>query len=168
MPLIYPRASATILDAASLRFLTKYQVALEALQPQDDGALNGLLETQIPPAVEAAFSESRGLLDAQLTTVGQAVAAIDPTLEGAAKSTLGRMQHDLDTLHGKMIQAAKRRHETLRRQFMRARALAFPGGHAQERAIGFVSLLNQYGPAFVDRLDEAIPLDLGRHWIVTI
>ena len=43
------------------------------------------------------------------------------------KSTLGRMQHDLQTLHGKMIQAAKRRDETLRRQFMRARALAFPG-----------------------------------------
>ena len=32
-----------------------------------------------------------------------------------------------------MIQAAKRRDETLRRQFIRTRALAFPGGHAQER-----------------------------------
>ena len=35
-----------------------------------------------------------------------------------------------------MIQAAKRRDETLRRQFIRTRALAFPGGHAQERTIG--------------------------------
>ena len=43
-----------------------------------------------------------------------------------------------------------------------------PGGHAQERTIGFVSFLNQYGPALVDRLDEELPLDLGRHWIVTI
>ena len=64
--------------------------------------------------------------------------ALDPTLEGAARSTLGRMQHDLKTLHNKMIQAAKRRDETLRRQFMQARALAFPNGHAQERTIGFV------------------------------
>ena len=94
--------------------------------------------------------------------------ALDPTLEGAARSTLERMQHDLQTLHGKMIQAAKRRDETLRRQFIHARALAFPGGHAQERTIGFVSFLNQYGPALVDRLDEELPLDLGRHWIVTI
>ena len=65
------------------------------------------------------------------------------------------MQHDLQTLHGKMIQAAKRRDETLRRQFMHARALAFPDGHAQERTIGFVSFLNQYGPALVDRLSES-------------
>jgi uncharacterized protein YllA (UPF0747 family) len=94
--------------------------------------------------------------------------ALDPTLEGAARSTLERMQRDLQTLHGKMIQAAKRRDETLRRQFMHARALAFPSGHAQERSIGFISFLNQYGPAFVERLDEELPLDLGRHWIVTI
>jgi uncharacterized protein YllA (UPF0747 family) len=78
------------------------------------------------------------------------------------------MQHDLETLHGKMIQASKRRDETLRRQFMRARSLAFPRGHAQERSIAFVYFLNQYGPALVDRLDEEIPLDMGRHWVVTV
>jgi len=94
--------------------------------------------------------------------------ALDPTLEGAARSTLSRMQHDLQTLHGKMISAAKRRDETLRRQFMHARALAFPSGHVQERTIGFVSFLNEYGPALVDRLDEELPLDFGRHWVVTI
>ena len=101
-----------------------------------------------------------------MSQVMQALATIDPTLEGAARSTLGRMQHDLETLHGKMIQAAKRRHETLRRQFMHARSLAFPGGHAQERAIAFVSLLNQYGPALVDRLCDELPLDMRHHWIV--
>src|SRR5207247_429546 len=104
----------------------------------------------------------------EMALVIGAIATVDPTLEGAAKSTLGRMQHDLQTLHGKMIQAAKRRDETLRRQFMRARALAFPDGHAQERAVGFVYFLNQYGPALVQRLEDELPLDLGRHWIVNI
>ena len=93
---------------------------------------------------------------------------VDPTLEGAAKSTFGRMQHELQALHGKMIQAAKRRDETLRRQFLRARALAFPTEHAQERTIAFVSFLNQYGPALVQRLEDELPLDLGLHWVVNI
>ena len=61
---------------------------------------------------------------------------LDPTLEGAAQSTLGRMQHDLQTLHGKMIQAAKRRDETLRRQFMRTRALAFPAASRRNARSG--------------------------------
>ena len=44
MPLMYPRASATLLDSAALRFLTKYKLPLEALQAQDEAALNELLE----------------------------------------------------------------------------------------------------------------------------
>ena len=168
MPLFYPRATATILDSAALRFLTKYKLSLEALQAQDEAALNELLKTQIPPVVDEAFTEAAQAIDGQMTRLIEIMPALDPTLEGAARSTLERMQRDLQTLHGKMIQAAKRRDETLRRQFIHARALAFPGGHAQERTIGFVSFLNQYGPVLVDRLDEELPLDLGRHWIVTI
>jgi bacillithiol biosynthesis cysteine-adding enzyme BshC len=168
MPLFYPRASATILDSAALRFLIKYKLPLEALQAQDEAALNELLKTQIPPIVEEAFTDAAQAIEAQMTRLIQTIPVLDPTLEGAARSTLERMQRDLQTLQGKMIQAAKRRDETLRRQFIHARAFAFPGGHAQERTIGFVSFLNQYGPALVNRLDEELPLDLGRHWIVTI
>jgi bacillithiol synthase len=168
MPLMYPRTSATILDSAAMRFLMKYKLPLEALQAQDEAALNELLRAQIPPVVEESFHAAADAIESQMAQFIEAIPALDPTLEGAARSTLSRMQHDLQTLHGKMIQAAKRRDETLRRQFMHARALAFPGGHAQERTIGFVSFLNQYGPALVDRLDEELPLDLGRHWIVTI
>ena len=54
--------------------------------------------------------------------------AVDPTLEGAARSTLGRMQDDLKKLQAKVLQAAKRKDETLRRQFKHAQAQAFPGG----------------------------------------
>jgi bacillithiol biosynthesis cysteine-adding enzyme BshC len=168
MPLFYPRATATLLDSAAVRFLTKYKLPLEALQAQDEAALNELLKTQIPQVVEDSFNQAAQAIDAQMASFIQTIPALDPTLEGAARSTLERMQRELQTLHGKMIQAAKRRDETLRRQFIHARALAFPGGHAQERTIGFVSFLSQYGPALVERLDEELPVDLGRHWIVTI
>jgi bacillithiol biosynthesis cysteine-adding enzyme BshC len=168
MPLMYPRASATLVDSAALRFLTKYDIAIESLQAQDEAALNALLKSQIPESVDQAFGETSRALEARMGQLVEVIPTIDPTLEATAKSTLGRMQHDLQTLHAKMIQAAKRRDETLRRQFMRTRALTFPGGHAQERTISFVSFLNQYGPSLVDRLDAELPLDLGRHWIITI
>ena len=78
------------------------------------------------------------------------------------------MQHDLETLKGKIVQAAKRRDETLKRQFARTRALTFPGGQPQERAIGFVSFLNQYGPALVDRLMAELALEPDKHWIIAV
>jgi bacillithiol biosynthesis cysteine-adding enzyme BshC len=168
MPLMYPRCSATLLDSAAVRFLQKYHVAIESLQAQDEAVLNELLQSQIPASIEESFQAAGKAMDDNLARVASALATLDPTLEGAAKSTHGKMQHDLHTLHNKMIQAAKRRDETMRRQFLRTRALAFPGGHPQERAIGFVSFLNQYGPALIDRLFDELPLDLGSHWIVSI
>ena len=168
MPLLYPRASATLVDSGALRFLIRYQVPLEALQPRDDAALNELLQAQIPPVVEESFRAASVAVEEKMGALARAMAALDPTLEGAATTTLGKMQHDLEALHGKVIQAAKRRDDTLRRQFTRTRALAFPNGGAQEREIGFVSFLNQYGPALIERLMAELPLELGKHWIVAI
>jgi uncharacterized protein YllA (UPF0747 family) len=78
------------------------------------------------------------------------------------------MQDDLKKLHAKIVQAMKRKDETLRRQFRNAQAQAFPGGHPQERALGFVYFLDKYGPALVDRLMQDLPLDQGRHWVIAI
>jgi uncharacterized protein YllA (UPF0747 family) len=103
-----------------------------------------------------------------MAIVAAAVPQIDPTLEGTVTSTLTRMQHDLRTLHNKVIQAAKRRDETLRRQFQHAQTLTFPNAHPQEREVGFVWFANRYGPALVDRLLEELPVDQGQHWILTI
>jgi bacillithiol synthase len=167
MPLVQPRATATILDSGAARFLLKYDVALETLQAQDEATLNRLLEAQLPQAVEDAFQDAERAVADRMRAVIQAVPAIDPTLEGAAKSTLGKMTHELTTLHNKIIQAAKRRDETLRRQFVRARAQAFPDGDPQERVLGFISLLNRYGPAIVELLAQDLPLDMGKHWVLT-
>jgi bacillithiol biosynthesis cysteine-adding enzyme BshC len=168
MPLIYPRATATLLDSAASRFLARYQLPLEALQPRDEGRLNDLLKIQIPPEVDETFAAAAGAVDGQMQQVAAVLQALEPTLDGAVRTTLGKMQHDLENLRGKTIQAAKRKNDTLRRQFLHARALAFPDGHAQERTVGFVWFLNQYGPALVERLWDALPVEMGQHWVITI
>ncbi len=78
------------------------------------------------------------------------------------------MEHDLQGLQNKVIQAAKKRDETLRRQFTRARAQVFPLGQPQERTLGGVYFLNKYGPALIERLLDSLPLELGKHWVLTL
>ena len=168
MPLVHPRATATLVDSATQRFLTKYGVALQDLQPQDEAALNRLLEAQLPAAVEGALNDADETIARVMQRVVDVIPAVDPTLAGAAKTTLGKMEHEVRNLKNKMIQAAKKRDETLRRQFTRAQAQAFPQGHPQERVLAAVFFLNLYGPALVDRLLEELPVDLGRHWVLTI
>ena len=168
MPLMYQRTTATILDSNAMRFLTRHDLPLESLRSQDEGTLNQLLEAQIPPAVHASLEEAAREVTERMETLARTIAQLDATLEGAVRSTSGRMHDDLKKLHAKIIQGVKRKDETLRRQFRHAQAQAFPGGHPQERAVGFIYFLNKHGSGLLDRLSEDVPLDQGTHWVVTI
>ena len=168
MPLIYPRVSATLVDRATVRFLTRHKVEFETLQAQDDRVLNALLTAQLPPTLERSLGDTERTLAEHLRTIEAEISVIDPTLGGAVQTTHGRMERDLRNLRGKIVQAAKRRDETLRRQFHRARAQAFPSGDPQERAVAFVYFLNHYGPSLVDQLLDQVPLEMGKHWLVTV
>jgi bacillithiol biosynthesis cysteine-adding enzyme BshC len=168
MPLMVPRSSATLLDSAAMKFVLRHDVRFEALAHNDEAALNRLLEQHLPPSVEQAWLEAEAGVAGRMEALIAQVPLVDPTLEGAARSALGRMTHDLETLRAKIIHAAKRRDETLRRQFARTRALAFPGDEPQERALGFVYFLNRYGPALVERLMAELPVDAVHHWLLSI
>ncbi len=168
MPLMYPRAMATLIDSATARFLAKYDLPFQDLQAPDESALNRLLESQLPQSVDQAVRDAEDAVKRSMERVIDAMPALDPTLAGAARTVLGKMQHELETLRTKMIHAAKKRDEVLRRQFTRAQAQTFPQGHPQERALGAIFFLNRYGPALIDRLLEELPLELGRHWVLTI
>lgn len=168
MPLMYQRATATLVDSASLRFIRKHELPLTAFQAQDERSLNDLLEAQLPPTVEAALTSAAARISDELDQLLRVVPQIDVTLEGTVRTTQGRLQHEMQTLHTKVIQAAKRKDETLRRQFQRARALTFPLGHSQEREVGMVWFLNRYGDALVPRLLDVIPLTMGQHHVLSI
>jgi bacillithiol biosynthesis cysteine-adding enzyme BshC len=168
MPLIYHRASATIVDSNAMRFLARHELPLESLRARDEAALNQLIEAQIPPAVHVAFDEATRVTTEQMDVLARSVAQVDATLEGAVRSAAGRMQDDLKKLHGKIVQGIKRKDETLRRQFQHAQAQAFPGGHSQERAVGFVYFLNRYGDLLVERLLGDVPFDQKTHWLLTL
>lgn len=166
MPLIQPRASATIVDGNGMRFLLRHELPLERLRAQDESALNDLLGERLPPAVDGALERTERLVDTELRGLAGAVTGVDPTLEGAVRSTLTRMQDDLKKLQSKIIQAAKRKDETLRRQFKHAQAQAFPAGQPQERQVASVYFLNRFGPTLIERLSELLPGEAGTHYVI--
>ena len=168
MPLIYPRASVTIVDSSTVKFLKRNNIDFVTLQAQDDVALNTLLAEQLPDGINTAVTTLSQNIAEQLANIETTVPTIDPTLTGTVKSTQGRMDKELRNLKAKIIQAAKRRDETLRRQFSRARSHSFPGGSLQERSVGSIYFLNRYGEAFFDRLLEQLPLEIGRHWLLKV
>ena len=168
MPLVAQRLSATLVDAAVIKFLRRHDIAMETLQPQDESALNRLLRSQLPETVDQAMRATEDTIRDRMRSLKAAVTDVDPTLSGAAESTQCRMERDLRNLQNKVVHAAKRRDQTLRRQFARAQSQIFPQGRPQERAVGMVYFLNRYGPALIDRFLTDPTLDTNHHWVMTI
>jgi bacillithiol biosynthesis cysteine-adding enzyme BshC len=165
-PLLAPRVSATLLDSAAVRFLKKQGLPLEALQPQDELALNRLLAAQLPPELDATFAELEAAVSERSAAIKAVAVRVDPTLGGAVDTTIDRLRDTLKTLHGKVVQGAKKKDETVHRQFIRARTLAFPSGHPQERELNATFFLNRYGPELVTRLLEAVPPLPAAHLVI--
>jgi bacillithiol biosynthesis cysteine-adding enzyme BshC len=165
-PLLCPRGSATIIDSAAAKFLDRPDVTFAALQAQNEAFLNQLLAQQMPPALERTLDEAAGAIRGHLDRVREILPAIDPTLTGAADTTRDRMLESLKQLQGKAIQAAKRKDDTLRRQFLRTQALVFPGGQPQERDLSVAFFIARHGDGLVGRLLEALPDDGRAHYLV--
>jgi len=168
VPLLYPRANATLLDSGALRFLERSQLPLESLHTQGETALNKLLESQLPPTLEPGLEDLVREIAARIDGLKSVVAEVDPTLTGAVDTTRERMQDTVKALHNKIIHASKKKDETLRRQFTRTQALAFPTGEPQERIVDLPFFLNRYGQAVVDRLLDVLPLKMGLHYVLTL
>jgi bacillithiol biosynthesis cysteine-adding enzyme BshC len=166
-PLLFPRAAATLLDSGAMRFLDRSGIRLEDLRGTDDSVLNRLLERLLPPSLERTLGETADEMATRAARIKEAVTSVDPTLAGAVDTTVEKIRATLHALHNKVVQASKKKDETLRRQFERTRTLAFPGGEPQERALGLVFFVNRYGPALCDRLLDGLPLDTGRHYLLT-
>lgn len=167
-PLICTRASATLLDAASAKFLERAQLSIDALQTPDDAQLNALLERLLPPEIDQGLDRLQRDAAAGLDTIKTAVASVDPTLAGAVDTTRDRLQDTIKTLHSKIVAAAKRKDETLRRQYHRTQALAFPGGQLQERVLNLAFFANRYGLTVADRLLEALPEQPDQHYVLVL
>lgn len=109
----------------------------------------------------ARFSDAHWQLNAEkeqlqalMTQVRQAAAAVDPTLNGAAGAAQARMEKLLAALEKKMLRAAKNRVATHMQQLQRLRALLFPNDSLQERTDNFAEYYLDYGPAFFDAVLE--------------
>jgi bacillithiol biosynthesis cysteine-adding enzyme BshC len=167
-PLLQSRASATLLDSGCRRFLDRAGLPFASLQPQDDSVLNRLLEPHLPPALDRLLQDSEKYFADQAVALREAVAAIDPTLAGAVDTTSTRIADTIKTLQNKIVQACKRKDETLRRQFARARNLTFPGGQPQERVLSVAFFANRYGLGLGARLIDTLPGDTARHYLVSL
>ncbi len=167
-PIIYPRASATVVEERVEKVLTRF-----ALQPtqffQDVEFIKQKIAVQVSDfKAEELFANTYGSVEESLNSLRSGMQTIDPTLGGALDGALGRIKSTLDVLKDKTIAAQKRQHEVYLRQIDKVALNLFPNSNFQERELNILYFLNKYGLEFVRWLNGELQIDKFKHQIVKI
>ena len=163
MPLIVPRTSITVVEKAAAKFLSRHGLKLPDLRVNDESVLNDILMDLAPPQLDEDLSRARTCIHEITQTLEKDLAAIDPTLASAAKSTRGKLLHHLGELEVKSRRAIKKKNDILRRQFFSTRTALFPNFDMQERQLSPVQYLAKYGWHFTEMVRESIDVEEPGH-----
>lgn len=168
MPVIYPRKSLTVVERKIDRVLAKYHLDIPDLWSGADGIIRSLGQSGVPEPLARAVNLAASHVEQDFEPIIRDVAAFEPTLKESAHLSQGKMIQQLRFLEKKIVQAAKKQNDIAVGQIRKAGDHLYPHGHLQERVLNIVPFLLKYGPVFVDKLDEAIDLDVHDHQILTM
>jgi bacillithiol biosynthesis cysteine-adding enzyme BshC len=168
MPLLLPRAFLTLAEPRILQLLERFHLALPDLTLEPEQLSSRVLHALLPPDVEATLAKARDEVSQIFQGVGEAVAAVDPTLRATVGQTAGHIRGHLDQLERKAVQALKRREADTRQQVLRLCQALMPGGRLQERVFPALPYLAKYGPALLETLRQTIDGPGWDHRLVSL
>jgi bacillithiol synthase len=166
-PVVMPRPGVTLLDAHSARVLEGEGLDLPDFQGDAEGLI-GRWVHQAYPDLESDFARVRSALSREMGELARALAAHDPTLDGAAHAATGRMLHPLESLQEKSMRALKKRDHARTDRLRRTHDMLFPGGSFQERGLSVIGMLARYGQSLVSSLRESIDPFARGHQVVRL
>jgi bacillithiol synthase len=165
MPVIFPRASFTLLDGASHRLLKKYELSLPDVFAGKQALREKLAARHLPADLAESFRRTAANIEENMQAIQAALSKLDPTLVDAAANSCRKMQYQLQTIEHKANAAIQKRSEQIERDASRLENSLFPKKTPQERFYSGIHFLARHGSGFLQELYEQIPLDSGDHLI---
>jgi len=168
MPIIYPRASVTLMEEKIQKVLEKYSLDLEEMFGDVDGVLRKVSEQVSEVKVDGLFEILNTRITEALNEARFGIQQIDQTLNGTIDGTIGKFQQQLDVLKQKTQKAQQQKEEISLKQITKAALNIFPDGNFQEREFSVIHYLNKYGPDFVKWVSNEIAIDKFQHQVITL
>jgi uncharacterized protein YllA (UPF0747 family) len=167
-PVIYPRASVSIVEERLRRVMEKYNLELTEFFG-DPGRVTAKVVEQISEVkLEAIFSSTSHRLHESLSELKFGLKEVDPTLLAVLDGVTSKIEINMGVLKEKALAAQKRRNETAVRQIERAVNGLLPNGGLQERELNILHYMGKYGPSIVKRLLTEIDITAYGHQVLTV
>jgi len=168
MPIVYPRASVTLIEDKIKQVLQKYSLEFIDLFQDPEILINSILKEKFPDPLENTLEKKRNEILKILDSLEQELISSEPTLKQNLETTRGKIDYELKRLGEKLFQAYRQKDQTLKEQVYKAKKNLFPDNKLQERVLNLVPYLIKYGFEFVDFLYNKVEIEKVDHQLLEI
>ncbi len=167
-PIIYPRSSATLVEANINKTLEKYQLSVNGIFMGVDELKKNVVESLSKNNVDEIFTKTMNDIEIAFDNLREKLFDLDKTIADNSKKYKSKISNTLNELRNKAEQAQNKKYEVTLRQLDRACNLLYPNGNLQEREINYTYFLNKYGKGFLQRIFSDLEIDRFEHQIISL
>jgi uncharacterized protein YllA (UPF0747 family) len=168
LPIIYPRATATLVEERHLKIMEKYQLSLIEFFDNPKNVSDKVVAIVSEVKLDDLFTETIQRINDITNEMKFGLNYVDPTLLGTLETTRSKVESQFLVLKEKAAEAQKRRHETALRQVSKVLNSMYPNGALQERELTIVHYLNKFGLEFPQTLKNELMIDTFDHQILLL
>lgn len=161
-PVIVPRASVTLIEPKVRRLLAKLDMEPDALRRPFRDVVADAVAAEVPVDVQRALAHLRRVLTEGYEELAAAAAGIDPTLRRPLTSARNASLLETHAAEKRILARLRRTHEVKIEQLRRAAAHIQPEGAPQERVLGPLPLVAEYGRGIVAEIEARIDMNTAQ------
>jgi bacillithiol synthase len=167
-PIIYPRATATIVEGNIAKILIKYNLSTLDFLMGSDKLKELVIQSLSNYNLEEEFSKTNESIEKSLKSLSELLGVLDNNLNNVSEATKNKIFHQLGVLKNKAMKAHENKFDSALRQISKAQNIIYPDDNLQERELTIINFINKYGFDFFDWLYNELDVREFKHQILEI
>jgi bacillithiol biosynthesis cysteine-adding enzyme BshC len=167
-PVIRPRLFATLVEPQVARIISKLSIDFAGLANDMEFEAGRVIRENFPPQVRQDAENLRSFIEKPLFELAEPLKNSDSESYQAIEHARRRIDHELNHLSRKLIQAHTKKHDDARQRVFKVASFLFPCANFQERVLSPIYFANKFGPSIFKLLEEHLDIDSVSHQMVEI
>jgi len=160
------RPTASLLEARFEKIMADYGITFDDLTGDIEQPINRVLVRSFPTELDARFEGFRKDIEEHFNAFAADALAFDPSLDGFAKQTYGKVDFALKNLQQKVFAAHKKQSQAVRDRIYRLYNTLFTNRALQERSLNSAYFLARYGTRIVDFVHDRLDSNQTAHQVI--
>ena len=168
MPVIYPRASTTIVEPRIRKSLDKLDISVTDVSGDLAALIKNKALSEMELDLDGLFLAKTVELEREFDELRDVAGSLDASLVNSVESAMAGIRKQLDGIKNKFARAAKRNHEHVSRSIEKAASGLYPNGKLQERIVSPLYFVAKYGLDMPVKLVQTLSLDTDQHQVLDV